>query len=72
MAFLLPSRLWNCYNAALTAFSLSVDELSQAQPTEFSQSIRECQEANLRCKAARLAWENHLEEHNCDRPPAES
>jgi len=60
-------RLWDAYNAALTAFSERVEDMSGSMHAPgFEDRVRKCQESNERCKAARAAWERHLAEHSCE------
>ena len=58
--------LWQVYNESLTEFSRSADDLTASlRAPNFADKVRVCQEANDRCKAARVAWEQHLKKHGC-------
>jgi hypothetical protein len=61
-------RLWEEYNRALDEFSTRTDELSPlvSDVKVFRKKVLECKEANEKCKAARTAWANHLQDHGCD------
>jgi hypothetical protein len=58
-------RLWEQYNSALSAFSQAVDELTESKPGGFTEKVPKAQQANVACKAARAAWEQHIREHKC-------
>jgi hypothetical protein len=59
-------RLWRLYNAALSTFSLAVDELTESiKDTRFTDRIHRAQETNSVCKTARAAWEQHIRDHEC-------
>ena len=59
-------RLWQEYNEALDTFSACVEDSSKAFTAQnFSAKMIASQQANEKCKAARLAWEEHVHEHHC-------
>ncbi len=62
-------QLWESYNQALDYFSQRVTELTSSRSlsaSQFATNAHRCQQANVKCMAARAAWEQHLKDHGCD------